>query len=132
LSYSHRRYSADHDYSNCGGLAAVADLPPNAGERAISSTVHHVPVATLFFRIEVDGPVSILRLNSPDGANRLTRACVCALTAAIDGLQKDQVRPVVAPPSGRLSGGRPHPPRRGRDALGTAGRNAGATSYPLR
>src|SRR5208282_5194898 len=28
----------------------------------------------------------------------------------------------VAPPSRRLSGGRPRPPRRGRDALGTAGK----------
>jgi len=28
----------------------------------------------------------------------------------------------VAPPSRRLSGGHPRPPRRGRDALGTAGK----------
>ena len=45
-----------------------------------------------FFRIEVDGPASILRLTSPDGTNRLTRASVVALTAAIDGLKKDGLK----------------------------------------
>jgi enoyl-CoA hydratase/carnithine racemase len=52
-------------------------------------------VPSLFFRIEVDGPASILRLNSPDGTNRLTSACVLALTAAIDGLRNDELRPLI-------------------------------------
>jgi enoyl-CoA hydratase/carnithine racemase len=33
------------------------------------------------FRTESDGRIRILRLTSPDGTNRLTRACVPALTA---------------------------------------------------
>ena len=49
-----------------------------------------------FFRIESDHPACILRLTSPDGTNRLTRACVLALTAAIDGDElKQQLRPLV-------------------------------------
>jgi enoyl-CoA hydratase/carnithine racemase len=55
-----------------------------------------------FFRIESDGPVRILRLTSPDGTNRLTRACVLALTAAVDHLNdelndepKQQPRPLI-------------------------------------
>ena len=40
-------------------------------------------MSSLLFRIEIDGPARILRLTSPDGTNRLTRACVLALTAAI-------------------------------------------------
>jgi enoyl-CoA hydratase/carnithine racemase len=56
--------------------------------------VHHVPVSSLFFGIEFDGPVRILRLTSPDGTNRLTRACVLALTVAIDELKK-QNRPLI-------------------------------------
>ncbi|MGA2978523.1 MAG: enoyl-CoA hydratase/isomerase family protein [Terriglobales bacterium] len=51
---------------------------------------------SLFFRIEVDGPASVLRLTSPDGTNRLTRACVLALTAAIDEAElKRQLRPLI-------------------------------------
>ncbi len=42
---------------------------------------------SLFFRIESSGPARILRLTSPDGTNRLTRACVLALTAAIEELK---------------------------------------------
>jgi enoyl-CoA hydratase/carnithine racemase len=45
--------------------------------------VHHVSVSSPFFRIESDGPVRILRLTSPDGTNRLTRACMLALTVAV-------------------------------------------------
>lgn len=56
--------------------------------------VHHVPVSSLFFRIEFDGPARILRLTSPDGTNRLTRARVLALTVAIDEL-KEQLRPLI-------------------------------------
>ncbi len=60
--------------------------------------VHHVSVSSLFLRIEVDGPASILRLTSSDGTNRLTRACVLALTAAIADLKdepKQQTRPLI-------------------------------------
>ena len=56
------------------------------------------PVSSLFFRIEFDGPVRILRLASPDGTNRLTRACVLALTAALAELKdemKKQPRPLI-------------------------------------
>lgn len=60
--------------------------------------VHHVSVSAPFFQIESDGPARILRLTSPDGTNRLTRACVFALTAALadlrDGLNK-QTRPLI-------------------------------------
>src|SRR5450755_1592255 len=38
------------------------------------------------------------------------------------GIRNYGERVDVAPPSRRLSGGRPRPPRRGRDALGTAGK----------
>ena len=51
-----------------------------------------------FFRIDPDGPAPILRLASPDGTNRLTRACVLALTVAIGDLKnelKKQLRPLV-------------------------------------
>jgi len=60
--------------------------------------VHHVSVSSLFLRIEVDGPASILRLTSSDGTNLLTRACVLALTAAIADLKdepKQQTRPLI-------------------------------------
>jgi enoyl-CoA hydratase len=55
-----------------------------------------------FFRIESGGPACILRLTSPDGTNRLTRACVLALTAAVNHLSderndesKPQLRPLI-------------------------------------
>jgi enoyl-CoA hydratase len=65
--------------------------------------VHHVLVHSPFYRIEVDGVASILRLTSPDGTNRLARSCVLALTAALhelkeDGLTDDpkrQLRPLI-------------------------------------
>jgi enoyl-CoA hydratase/carnithine racemase len=58
--------------------------------------VHHVPVSSLFFRIESDGSAHILRLTSPDGTNRLTRACVLALTVAInEAALKMQLRPLI-------------------------------------
>ncbi len=64
--------------------------------------VHYVLVPSLFFRIEFDGPARILRLASPDGTNRLTRACVLALTVAIAELKNDlkdevkkQLRPLI-------------------------------------
>ena len=59
--------------------------------------VHHVPVSDLFFRIESGVPARILRLTSPDGMNRLTRACVLALTAAVEELkeEKTQLHPLI-------------------------------------
>ena len=51
-------------------------------------------MSSLFFRIEFDGPSRILRLTSPDGTNRITRACVLALTVAIAELKK-QLRPLI-------------------------------------
>lgn len=55
-------------------------------------------MSSLFFRIKSDGSARILRLTSPDGTNRLTRACVLALTAALaerrDELEK-QFRPLI-------------------------------------
>jgi enoyl-CoA hydratase/carnithine racemase len=60
--------------------------------------VHHVLVSSPYLRIESNGAASILRLVSPDGTNRLTGACVRALTIAIaelkDGIEK-QPRPLV-------------------------------------
>ena len=41
------------------------------------------------FRIESEGSARILRLTSPDGTNRLTRARVLALTAAVGNLRDD-------------------------------------------
>ncbi|MGA2457345.1 MAG: enoyl-CoA hydratase/isomerase family protein [Terriglobales bacterium] len=55
-------------------------------------------MSSLFLRIEFDGPVRILRLASPDGTNRLTRACVLALTVAVADLKdelKKQLRPLI-------------------------------------
>ena len=55
-------------------------------------------MSSQFLQIETDGPVRILRLTSPDGTNRLTRACVLALTVALDGLKdepKKQLRPLI-------------------------------------
>jgi enoyl-CoA hydratase/carnithine racemase len=55
-------------------------------------------VSSLFFRIESGGPARILHLTSPDGTNRLTRACVLALTAALAELKdelKKQPRPLI-------------------------------------
>ena len=47
-------------------------------------------VPSLFFQIESDGPARILRLTSPDGTNRLTRACVLTLMDAITELKHDR------------------------------------------
>ena len=49
-----------------------------------------------FFRIESNGPVRILRLTSPDGTNRLTRACVLALTAAVNDLKREITPLIIA------------------------------------
>jgi enoyl-CoA hydratase len=53
-------------------------------------------VTSPFFSIESDGPVRILRLTSPDGTNRLTRACVLALTAAINTLKQEASPLIIA------------------------------------
>jgi enoyl-CoA hydratase len=50
--------------------------------------VHHVRVP--FFTINSEGSCRILRLTSPDGTNRLSRACVFAMTAALKDI-KDEV-----------------------------------------
>jgi enoyl-CoA hydratase/carnithine racemase len=57
-------------------------------------------VSSLFFRIEHDGAARILRLASPDGTNRLTRACVLALTVALAELKnelKDELKTQLCP-----------------------------------
>jgi enoyl-CoA hydratase len=51
--------------------------------------VHHVSVSTRFFQIDSAGPARILRLSASDSTNRLTRACVLALT---DELSKADLR----------------------------------------
>ena len=53
-------------------------------------------MSSLFFQIEAEGPARILHLTSPDGTNRLTRACVLAVTAAIsEGELKKQLCPLI-------------------------------------
>jgi len=47
-----------------------------------------------FFQLDSREGVSVLRLLSDDGTNRLTRACVLALTAAIDDLC-EQPEPLI-------------------------------------
>ena len=51
-------------------------------------------MSALFLRIESAVPARILRLISPDGTNRLTRACVLALTVALAELEKE-IQPLV-------------------------------------
>src|SRR5256885_13874290 len=46
--------------------------------------------------IESAGPIRILRLTSNGGDNRLTRACVLAICAAIHELRKQQL-PLIIP-----------------------------------
>jgi enoyl-CoA hydratase len=58
--------------------------------------VHHVSVSSIFFQIDFNGRARILRLTSPDGTNRLTRACVLALTSAIAEL-KDELTKQICP-----------------------------------
>jgi enoyl-CoA hydratase/carnithine racemase len=63
--------------------------------------VHHVLVSQVFFRIESAGPARILHLTSPDGTNRLTRACVLALAAALADL-KTQTCPLIVAGNGKF------------------------------
>ncbi|HKN73122.1 MAG TPA: enoyl-CoA hydratase/isomerase family protein [Terriglobales bacterium] len=61
-------------------------------------------MSSTFYQIESDGPARILRLTSPDSTNRLTRACVLALTVAIGELRnelKKQPHPLI------IAGNRP-------------------------
>lgn len=51
-----------------------------------------VPVS--FFHLDFEGAARILRLTSPDRTNRLTRACMRALTTAVEELSK-QVSPLI-------------------------------------
>jgi enoyl-CoA hydratase/carnithine racemase len=48
-------------------------------------------VPHLFFRIDSEGPARVLRFTSPDGLNCLSRACVLALSVAVDEL-KDELK----------------------------------------
>ena len=60
--------------------------------------MHHVPVSSPFFQAESDAQARILRLASPDGTNRLTRACVLALTVALEELKSErskQISPLI-------------------------------------
>lgn len=60
--------------------------------------MHHVPVSSPFFQVESDAQARILRLASPDGTNRLTRACVLALTVALEELKSErskQISPLI-------------------------------------
>jgi enoyl-CoA hydratase/carnithine racemase len=50
-------------------------------------------VSSHFFKIETEGSARILRLTSSDGTNRLTRACVLELTAAVAELK--QFHPLI-------------------------------------
>src|SRR5271170_3269553 len=67
--------------------------------------MHHVLVAPDFFQLESRGPATILRLTSPDGINRLTRACIRALTAAIEELQQQSTPLIITGNRGFFSVG---------------------------
>lgn len=57
---------------------------------------HHGRVLSPFFQKGSAGRVLIIRLISPDKTNRLTCACVQALTAAIEQLKlQNQLRPLI-------------------------------------
>jgi enoyl-CoA hydratase/carnithine racemase len=58
-------------------------------------------VSNLFFRIESQGPARILCLTSPDCTNRLTRACVLTLTAALAELKKE-ICPLIVAGNGKF------------------------------
>jgi enoyl-CoA hydratase len=53
-------------------------------------------VSSPFFRIEPHGHLRVLRLNSPDGTNRLTRACVTDLKNAITAMAQHEQPLVIA------------------------------------
>ena len=45
--------------------------------------------SSFFFTVHAEEPIRVLRLQSPDGTNRLTSACVLALTEAVGKLAGD-------------------------------------------
>jgi enoyl-CoA hydratase/carnithine racemase len=49
-----------------------------------------------FFEIAVSGGLTVLRLRSDDGTNRMSRDCVAALTAALGGLAREAKPLVIA------------------------------------
>jgi enoyl-CoA hydratase/carnithine racemase len=53
-------------------------------------------VSSPFFKIESPPASCLLRLISPDGTNRLTRACVLALTTVLDELRNHATPLVIA------------------------------------
>jgi enoyl-CoA hydratase/carnithine racemase len=53
------------------------------------------PVSSPFFQIELHSAASIVRLTSSDGTNRLTRACVRALTAALHEAEANKPVPLI-------------------------------------
>jgi len=57
------------------------------------------------FSVEVTGGVTLLRLQSEDGTNRLTRACVQALTEAVRDLAEDNASLVITGSSRAFSAG---------------------------
>ena len=66
--------------------------------------MHHISVSSSFFQIEFSDPARVLRLTAHDVTNRLTRACVLALTVAIGELRnelKKQPHPLI------IAGNRP-------------------------
>jgi len=64
---------------------------------------HHVRVHSPFFQTEAAGSGLVIRLISPDKTNRLTRACVQALTAALEQLKlENQVHPLIIAGNGQF------------------------------
>lgn len=51
-------------------------------------------VSVSFFQLDLEDSARILRFTSPDATNRLTRACILALTAALDELH-ERSRPLI-------------------------------------
>jgi enoyl-CoA hydratase/carnithine racemase len=72
--------------------AAKGLLSPVQANLWQNGALYRVPFSV--FRIENAG-ATILRLTSPDGTNRLTRACVLDLTAAIEQLKLQQPLPLI-------------------------------------
>jgi enoyl-CoA hydratase/carnithine racemase len=53
-------------------------------------------VSSPFFKLEFAAPARVLRLTSADGTNRLTCACVLALTAALDELRSEPAPLIIS------------------------------------
>jgi len=54
-----------------------------------------IPMSGAFFQLECHDGVRVLRLQSPDGTNRLSRACVLSLTAQITDLATEGVPLII-------------------------------------